>query len=96
MASTNEPADPVAKGIIPTAKQSLGDLFKWKQRVVVTNDFGESRCEWQKPTPLQNPITLLAQLSARDVWMDPQNHMLSILLTCLVVIFRLRFSSLDC
>jgi hypothetical protein len=67
MASTNEPADPLAKGIIPTAKQSLSDLLKWNQRVVVINDFGETKCEWQKPTPLENPIKLFAQLSARDV-----------------------------
>lgn len=68
MATVNEPADPIAKGMIPTAKQSLGDLFKWKQRVVVTNDFGESHCEWQKPTPLENPFSLMAQLGARDVY----------------------------
>lgn len=24
----NEPADPIAKGIIPTAKQAFGDLFR--------------------------------------------------------------------
>lgn len=67
MSTPNEPADPIAKGIIPTAKQSLSDLLKWKQRVVLTNDFGESRCEWQTPEPLKNPISLFAQLSARDV-----------------------------
>jgi putative sialic acid transporter len=62
----NEPADPIAKGIIPTAKQSLKDLLKWKQRVLVTNDFGETVCEWQQPTPLENPFSLMAQLGARD------------------------------
>lgn len=67
MASTNEPADPIAKGILSTAKQSLSDLLKWKQRVVVVNDYGESQCEWQQPAPLQNPIRLFMQLSARDV-----------------------------
>ncbi|RMZ73049.1 carboxylic acid transport [Pyrenophora seminiperda CCB06] len=36
MASTNRPADPLAKGVIPTAKQSLRDLFTWDQRVVTT------------------------------------------------------------
>lgn len=65
--TANEPADPIAKGIIPTAKQAWGDLFIWKQRVVVTNDFGESHCEWQTPTPLENPFKLMAQLGARDV-----------------------------
>ena len=66
MATTNEPADPVAKGIIPTAKQAWADLFIWKQRVVVTNDFGESHTEWQSPEPLKNPFSLLAQLGAKD------------------------------
>ncbi|KAI1347103.1 carboxylic acid transport protein [Xylaria sp. FL0043] len=66
MATSYEPADPVAKGIIPTARQSLADLFKWKQRVVVTNELGETHTEWQAPAPLQNPVSLMAQLSARD------------------------------
>lgn len=64
--TTNEPADPVAKGTFATAKQSLRDLFIWKQRVVVTNDFGETHTEWQSPQPLKNPFTLFAQLSAKD------------------------------
>jgi len=64
--SGNEPADPIAKGILPTAKQAWKDLFIWKQRVVVTNDFGETHTEWQAPEPLKNPISLFAQLSARD------------------------------
>lgn len=64
--TTNEPADPVAKGTLATAKQSLRDLFIWKQRVVVTNDFGETHTEWQSPQPLKNPFTLFAQLSAKD------------------------------
>jgi hypothetical protein len=67
MASTNEPADPIAKGILPTAKQSLSDLFKWKQRTVVNNDFGEQGVEWQQPIPFQNPFGLMAQLNAQDV-----------------------------
>lgn len=62
----NEPADPLAKGILPTAKQAWKDLFIWKQRIVVTNDNGETYTEWKDPDPLQNPITLMAQLSARD------------------------------
>ncbi|KAF1936838.1 carboxylic acid transport protein [Clathrospora elynae] len=66
MASANRPADPLAKGIIPTAKQALKDLFTWDQRVVVRNDYGEEHCEWQKPEPLKNPITLFAQLSLKD------------------------------
>lgn len=64
--AANEPADPLAKGIIATAKQSWSDLFIWKQRVVVTNDVGETRCEWADPGPIRNPISLLAQLSGRD------------------------------
>ncbi|KAI9924933.1 hypothetical protein ASPWEDRAFT_118818 [Aspergillus wentii DTO 134E9] len=63
---TNEPAEPIPDGIIATAKQAWGDLFKWKQRVVVTNEFGETHAEWQSPEPLQNPVSLLLQLSAKD------------------------------
>ena len=61
-----EPADPIAKGIIPTIKQSWKDLFIWKQRVVVTNDLGEEHTEWRSPEPLPNPFTLFAALSLRD------------------------------
>ncbi|KAL1596572.1 hypothetical protein SLS60_009220 [Paraconiothyrium brasiliense] len=66
MSTANEPADPIARGILPTAKQSLKDLFVWKQRVVVRNEFGEEHTEWQAPEPLKNPISLFAQLSAKD------------------------------
>ncbi|KAH7152011.1 major facilitator superfamily domain-containing protein [Dactylonectria estremocensis] len=61
-----EAADPLAKGILPTAKQSLRDLFIWKQRVVVTNENGETATEWHDPDPIKNPISLMAQLSAKD------------------------------
>ncbi|KAH0497815.1 hypothetical protein TgHK011_005099 [Trichoderma gracile] len=61
-----EPADDLAKGVVATAKQSWRDLFVWKQRVVVTNGYGETRCEWHEPDRFQNPISLFAQLSARD------------------------------
>jgi len=64
--TASEPADPIAKGIFATAKQSWADLFKWKQRVLVTNDYGEEHTEWQSPPPLKNPISLFAQLRARD------------------------------
>jgi hypothetical protein len=67
MTTANEPADPIAKGILPTAKQSLKDLFIWRQRVLVTSDSGEEHTEWQRPEPLANPISLMAQLSFRDV-----------------------------
>ncbi|GAW16188.1 hypothetical protein ANO14919_056110 [Xylariales sp. No.14919] len=66
MATNYEPAEPLARGIIPAAKQSFGDLFKWKQRVVVTNELGETHTEWQAPAPLQNPFSLMALLSAKD------------------------------
>ncbi|KAI1074848.1 carboxylic acid transport protein [Whalleya microplaca] len=66
MASSNEPADPLVKGTFATAKQSLGDLFHWRQRVVVINELGESHTEWQAPEKLRNPISLFRQLSARD------------------------------
>lgn len=61
-----EPAEPIAKGIFPTAKQSFGDLFRWKQRVEITNEYGESTYVWQSPPPLKNPISLFAQLGAKD------------------------------
>lgn len=60
------PADDLAQGIIPTAKQSLRDLAVWNKRVVVSNSYGETRCEWHKPDPLKNPISLLLQLSPKD------------------------------
>lgn len=66
MATAHEPADPIVKGILATAKQSWSDLFKWKQRVVVTNDDGETHTEWRAPEPLKNPISLMLQLSAMD------------------------------
>ncbi|KKP00948.1 major facilitator superfamily transporter [Trichoderma harzianum] len=62
----NEPADDLAKGVFATAKQSWKDLFVWKQRVVVTNGYGETRCEWQEPDHFKNPISLFAQLSLKD------------------------------
>lgn len=66
MAVGNEPAEPLARGVLATAKQSWGDLFRWKQRVIVTNELGESYTEWQAPESLKNPISLFMQLSARD------------------------------
>ena len=66
MSTPNEPAEPIPEGIFATAKQAWGDLFKWKQRVEVTNEFGETHTEWQDPEPIQNPISLCLQLSARD------------------------------
>lgn len=62
----NEPADPIPDGVLATAKQAWGDLFRWRQRVVVTNEYGESHAEWQHPEPLNNPISLFMQLSIRD------------------------------
>ena len=63
----SEPADPIAKGIIPTLKQSWHDLFIWKYRVVTTNETtGEQRTEWQSPKTPPNPFTLFAALSLRD------------------------------
>lgn len=64
-ATGNQPADPLAVGIFPTAKQAVKDLFVWKQRIVVINDAGETSCEWQQPDRIQNPITLFAMLSAK-------------------------------
>ncbi|KAI1407185.1 carboxylic acid transport protein [Hypoxylon sp. FL1857] len=66
MAAGNELAGPLARGVFATAKQSLGDLFRWKQRVVVTNELGESYAEWQAPERLRNPISLFMLLNPRD------------------------------
>jgi hypothetical protein len=66
MSSRNEPADPIPDGILATAKQSWGDLFRWRQRVVITNEQGETYAEWQDPEPFKNPISLFMMLSARD------------------------------
>lgn len=60
-----EPADSLAIGIIPTAKQSLKDLFVWKKRVVVSNDYGETACEWHENDKFVNPFSLFAMLSAK-------------------------------
>lgn len=64
-ASGNRPADPLAVGIIPTIKQSWSDLFIWDQRVVVSNEYGETTCEWKKPDRVQNPFTLFAMLGVK-------------------------------
>jgi MFS family permease len=66
METTHEPAEPIAKGTFATAKQCFGDFFRWKQRVVVTNQDGETHTEWAVPVPLKNPVSLLAQLSSQD------------------------------
>ncbi|RYP34190.1 hypothetical protein DL767_004417 [Monosporascus sp. MG133] len=66
MTTGNEPADPIVRGTWATAKQSWGDLFRWKQRVVVTNGLGETYVEWQSPEKLRNPISLFMLLSAKD------------------------------
>ncbi|RYP82581.1 hypothetical protein DL770_005546 [Monosporascus sp. CRB-9-2] len=66
MTTGNEPADPIVRGTWATAKQSWGDLFRWKQRVVVTNGLGETYVEWQPPERLRNPISLFMLLSAKD------------------------------
>ncbi|PNS18634.1 Carboxylic acid transporter [Sphaceloma murrayae] len=65
MASMNQPADPLAVGVLATAKQAWKDLFIWKQRVVVTNDSGETYTEWQDPPKFRNPFSLMAMLSLR-------------------------------
>ncbi|KAJ9612340.1 hypothetical protein H2200_003937 [Cladophialophora chaetospira] len=64
--TTNTPAGPIVRGTFATAKQSLGDLFIWKQRVAITNDYGETHCEWQSPRRLRNPFSLFAQLGPKE------------------------------
>lgn len=62
----SQPADPLAQGIVATAKQSFRDLFIWRQRAVLSNEYGETRCEWRDPDRFVNPISLFAQLSAKN------------------------------
>jgi hypothetical protein len=100
MSTPNEPADPIAKGVIPTALQNLSDLLVWKQRVIIKNDFGEETCEWQTPEPLKNPFILLAQLSARGVSCinsenSPQIVSIRVDLLFTVAFLHLRPSCLD-
>ena len=52
-------------GILPVARQAVKDLFIWKQRTEILNEYGEATYEWQSPEPLRNPISLFAQLSAK-------------------------------
>ncbi|KAG5923012.1 hypothetical protein E4U53_003611 [Claviceps sorghi] len=61
-----KPADPLAVGIVATARQSFRDLFIWRQRVVLSNEYGETRCEWREPDRFVNPFSLFAQLSAKN------------------------------
>ena len=63
MESTGREAEPIAKGVFATAKQSFRDLFRWEQRVQISNEYGEYRTEWQRPLPLSNPFSLFAKLS---------------------------------
>lgn len=62
----NKAADPIATGIISTAKKSWLDLFVWHQRTTIFLDGEKTKCEWIAPEPLQNPINLFRKLSARD------------------------------
>ncbi|KAF9270056.1 MFS general substrate transporter [Marasmius fiardii PR-910] len=66
MPSTNEPAEPIAKGILPTARQAFGDLFKWKRRVEVADKHGQVRTEWQPLDRVRNPFSLCALLTFKD------------------------------
>jgi SHS family lactate transporter-like MFS transporter len=60
--SISEPAEPIIKDTLATARQSIGDLFRWKMRMELIGDLGEMHAQWQTPPPLQNPIRLTAQL----------------------------------
>ena len=64
--ASNSSAEPLARGTMATMKQSWADLFHWRQRVTITNEYGDITTEWQSPEPLQNPIKLFMQLKARD------------------------------
>jgi MFS family permease len=66
MEATGREAEPIAKGVWPALKQNFSDLFKWEQRVELRNEYGEARYEWMRPTPLRNPFSLMAQLTASN------------------------------
>ncbi|KAM0706758.1 hypothetical protein Q7P35_006088 [Cladosporium inversicolor] len=66
MEPTGREAEPIAKGFLPGLKQNFLDLFKWEQRVEILNEYGEARYEWMRPTPLRNPFSLMAQLTASN------------------------------
>ena len=63
--AAGEPADPIPNGIFPVAKQAIKDLFIWKQRTEILNEYGEATYVWQEPERLKNPFTLFAQLGAK-------------------------------
>ncbi|KAK1760164.1 general substrate transporter [Echria macrotheca] len=65
MENTNRPAEPIAKGVLASARQAWGDLFIWEQRVVITNVAGEECTVWARPAPLRNPFSLMSMLT---VW----------------------------
>ncbi|CAC9889556.1 unnamed protein product [Aureobasidium pullulans] len=64
MPTFNEPADPIAQGIWPTAKQSWSDLFKWKQRVVVYNESGETTTDLMAQLTAMNWVFFIVGLAA--------------------------------
>lgn len=64
--STNNATELPVRGVLATAKQSWGDLFRWQMRTVVENEEGEERVEWQDPPKLKNPISLMAELTAMN------------------------------
>jgi MFS family permease len=66
MESTGREAEPIAKGAWSALKQNFSDLFKWEQRVEIRNELGETRYEWMRPTPLRNPFSLMAMLTASN------------------------------
>jgi len=66
MEPTGEVAEPIVRGWRKTARQSIRDLFTWKQRIAITNEDGETYTVWAKPVPLKNPVSLMAQLSLKD------------------------------
>ena len=65
MPKNHEPAEPMSRGILYTAKQAWGDLFIWQQRVVITDEHGKERTEWQDPPKFINPFSLFAQLDLK-------------------------------
>jgi hypothetical protein len=65
MPAAGDTAEPWPKGTLATAKQGFSDMFTWKQRTQVYNDYGESHFVWQNPEKPKNPFKLFAQLSAK-------------------------------
>ncbi|KAG9243812.1 major facilitator superfamily domain-containing protein [Calycina marina] len=61
--STDRPAEPFAVGVLATAKQSFGDVWKqWPQRTEIADEEGRVQTVWRQPT-LSNPWSQFRMLN---------------------------------